>query len=180
MPSKDWVKCRVCDRDFHPPDRLRCDRCLLQSLWSCREGGLYPAGGAMIRFFVAGIPKSMSVGTTIKFRRSPEGPLQHVQSRRHTEWAILVWEIGLKAAPAVPLEGPLAFSAIFYLPRPKSARKAEGFPIRRPDVDALVHKLSDAFNGVFWHDDSQLVDFSVRKRYATDRVGVEIRVEPVS
>jgi len=43
-----------------------------------------------------------------------------------------------------------------------------------------VHKLTDQFNGVFWADDSQIVDVVVRKRFALDgRPGVEILVEPV-
>jgi Holliday junction resolvase RusA-like endonuclease len=52
-------------------------------------------------------------------------------------------------------------------------------PIKRPDVDGLVHKLTDQFNGVFWHDDSQIIDFVISKRYAPDgRSGVSIIVAP--
>jgi len=43
-----------------------------------------------------------------------------------------------------------------------------------------MHKLTDQFNGVFWADDSQIVDVIARKRFAADgRPGVEIIVEPV-
>ena len=134
----------------------------------------------MIRFFVQGIPKTMSVGKTFAFRRG-EGPVQHVQSRRNTEWGVVVGQIGRDHAPARPLDGPVSLTAIFYMPRPKSAAKKVVVPLTRPDVDNLLHKLSDQWNGVFWHDDSQITDLVVRKRFAVDgRTGAEFIVAPVT
>jgi Holliday junction resolvase RusA-like endonuclease len=133
----------------------------------------------VIRFFVAGTPKSMSVGSTFSFKRN--GVQTHVQGRRNTDWAVLVAEIGRRHAPPRPLEGPLTFEAIFYVPRPASLPKRTAhlaMPVKRPDCDGLVHKLTDRFNGVFWTDDSQIVDFIARKRYATAEhpPGVHIRI----
>jgi Holliday junction resolvase RusA-like endonuclease len=55
------------------------------------------------------------------------------------------------------------------------------FPLKRPDIDNLMHKLTDHFNGVFWLDDSQVIDLVVRKRFARDgRTGVEIVVEEIT
>jgi Holliday junction resolvase RusA-like endonuclease len=139
----------------------------------------------MIRFFVAGIPKSMAVGKTFAFKRN--GQMHHVQSRTNTEWATLVAHIGREHAPPAPLEGGLIFTARFYLPSPASIRPRDrmtALPIKRPDLDNLVHKLSDGFNGVFYRDDSQLVDWLVRKRYDFHHpqglAGVEIIVAPVT
>ena len=132
----------------------------------------------MIHFFVAGIPKAMSVGASIAFTRA--GVQHNFQKRRNTDWALMVGEVGRRYAPPTPLDGPIAFQAVFYLPRPASARKVLA-PLRRPDLDNLVHKLSDHFNGVFWRDDSQIIDFTVYKRFATHgQPGVEITVEAIT
>jgi len=136
----------------------------------------------MIRFFVAGIPKSMSVGTSFGFKRN--GVQHHMQGRRNTEWATLVGQIGRTAWEGKPpLVGGLAFTALFYLPKPASAKRTDRLPLKRPDLDNLMHKLTDQFKGVFWFDDSQIVDVQARKRFACDRpdglIGVEICVEPV-
>jgi Holliday junction resolvase RusA-like endonuclease len=132
----------------------------------------------MIRFFCAGIPKSMSVGSAFRFKKA--GVERHIQGRRNTDWCTLVGQIGRQHAPAALLDGPLAFTALFYLPRPATASRKVVFPTKRPDIDNLVHKLTDQFNGVFWQDDSQVIDFIVRKRFAQVRPGVEIVVEPVN
>ena len=135
----------------------------------------------MICFFVAGGPKAMSVGSVFRFKRA--GAAHVVQGRRNTDWATLVGEIGRTYAPASPLTGPIVFTALFYLPRPKAlARKRNVVPVKRPDLDNLFHKLTDYFNGVFWMDDSQIVDLVARKRYVgvDGRSGVEIRVEEVT
>ena len=135
----------------------------------------------MIRFFVAGIPKAMSVGKSVSFQRTGAPIRQHFQKRANTEWAILVGHIGRAHAPDVPLDGPLRFAATFYLPTPQAlAKHLAELPTKRPDVDNLMHKLTDFFNGVFWHDDSQIVDLVIAKRYAFNgRPGVEITVAPV-
>lgn len=132
----------------------------------------------MIRFFVAGIPKAMSVGKSVSFKRGVVA--HHFQKRNNSDWATLVGQIGRDHAPATPMVGPISFTAIFWLPRPASARKTDVFPLKRPDLDNLVHKMTDQFNGVFWVDDSQSIDMIPRKRFALDgRPGVEIIVEPV-
>lgn len=133
----------------------------------------------MIRFFVSGIPKTMSVGKGVRVPNKAGGWNQF-QTRRNSEWGLVVGQVGREHAPAAPLTYPVSFTATFYVPRPSSAKKTERLPTKRPDVDGLVHKLTDQFNGVFWVDDSQITDFVVRKRFAVDgRPGVEIIVAPV-
>lgn len=129
----------------------------------------------MIKFFVAGEPRSMSVGTTLRAGK------RTFQGRRGTPWAVLVGHEGRQHAPDVPLEGPVSFTAVFYMPRPATAPKRVAWPLKRPDVDNLFHKITDQWNGVFWRDDSQIVDVIVKKRFAEDgRSGVDIIVEPLA
>ena len=137
----------------------------------------------MIKFFVAGIPKTMSVGRTVRWSTKDKSRSGMFQERRHTDWATLIGEVGQGNAPAAPLKGALAFTAFFFVPRPVSLPKRETAPLKRPDLDNLMHKLTDAWNGVFWDDDSQIVDLVARKRFPEDgpyrRPGVEITIEPV-
>lgn len=129
----------------------------------------------MIRFFVAGLPKAMQVSGA---RRVPlaSGKVAHLPTKRHGEWALLVGEVGRRYAPAELMAGPVSFTALFYVPRPSSAGRKIVYPLKRPDLDNLTHKLSDQFNGVFWRDDSQIVDVRASKRFAEDKPGVEIIV----
>jgi Holliday junction resolvase RusA-like endonuclease len=138
----------------------------------------------MIRFFAQGTPKAMSVGKSVRVPLKGGGGFQSFQTRRNTEWAVIVGEIGRNHAPATPLQGALVFTATFYLPKPASLPKRERYtamPIKRPDLDNLIHKFTDHWNGIFWTDDSQLTDWLIRKRYAHDgRTGVEITVAPLT
>jgi len=132
-----------------------------------------------IRFFCAGIPKAMSVGSMIAFKRAG---VQHTfQKRRNTDWALMVGQVGREHAPPAPMEGPIAFKAVFYLPKPATAGKKIVAPLRRPDLHSLMHKLEDHFNGVFYKDDSQIVDVLAYKRFAGPggQTGVEITVEQI-
>jgi Holliday junction resolvase RusA-like endonuclease len=117
-----------------------------------------------IQFFVAGVPKTMSVGKSVRMPRKGGGTMQF-QERRGTEWASLVGDQGQKQRPPVPLQGAIALSLLFLMPRPKSASKKVQLPLTRPDIDNLFHKLTDQWNGVMWVDDSQITDLSVSKRF---------------
>lgn len=66
-----------------------------------------------------------------------------------------------------PFEGPVTLFVVFHLRRPK--RPKNEVPIVRPDVDKLARGLLDALAaaGVF-HDDAQVTDLSVRKRYSDE------------
>lgn len=123
----------------------------------------------------------MSVGTSFRFKRN--GRDTHVQSRRNTDWSTLVGQIGREHAPPALMDGALVFMAKFYLPKPSSLPKREratAMPVKRPDLDNLIHKLTDQFNGVFWTDDAVITDMLLTKRYTDGRPGVEITIARVT
>src|SRR5439155_24624408 len=115
-------------------------------------------------------------GSQIAFKR--EGVLHRFQKRRNTPWALVVGQVGRQHAPATPLEGPIGLTLVFYLPRPASAGKHVVVPLKRPDIDNLTGKIADSFNGVFFRDDSQIIDSHAYKRFAGPggKPGVEITV----
>ena len=86
---------------------------------------------------------------------------------------------------ALPLEGPLTIEIGAFVPVPKSwskkkaaaALSGELRPTSKPDRDNLA-KMVDALNEVVWRDDSQIVDWTIRKFYS-DRPRLEVVVGPI-
>lgn len=82
-----------------------------------------------------------------------------------------------------PLEGEVAARITAYYAIPKSATKKRGAlmecnqirPMKKPDADNVSKIILDALNGLAYHDDSQVVELSISKRFATiPRVEVEL------
>ncbi len=77
-------------------------------------------------------------------------------------------------APQKPLECAVELKIVAYMPIPKSwpkwkrASAMEGSlrPDKKPDADNLTKMILDVFNGIFWRDDKQVVDISVKKYYS--------------
>lgn len=78
-------------------------------------------------------------------------------------------------------EGPLRIRATFYLQRPKSRRKADRHPDRKPDIDKLARAALDALTGVWFADDAQICELELAKRYAEpgERPRLEIEATPL-
>lgn len=69
------------------------------------------------------------------------------------------------------IEGPISIEATFYLPRPKDLLRPKWVAVnlahvKKPDLDKLTRALKDALRFTLYHDDSQVTDLHVRKRYA--------------
>lgn len=115
-------------------------------------------------------------------------------SKRHVGRGILVesskavgpWRqtVALHAQHAADglLAGPLALSVDFVMPRPISAPKRSTPPaVKRPDVDKLARAILDALTGIWFADDSAIVDLHARKRLAEigERPGAHITLNEV-
>ena len=81
------------------------------------------------------------------------------------------------------LEGQIKMTVRAYFSIPKSASKKKAFdmwdgkirPTKKPDWDNVGKIISDALNGLAYHDDSQVVSATVEKWYSTEpRVEVEL------
>ena len=89
-------------------------------------------------------------------------------------------------APPQPFSDPAILDLTFYLPIPKSApamRKRQManhviHHIKRPDVDNLAYLVTNALKGIFYADDSQIVDLVMRKRYGEIPRTV-VRITPI-
>ena len=88
------------------------------------------------------------------------------------------WDLGLEYALALD----------FYFKRPKSHLTSKGaltksaplFPTGRNvgDVDKLCRSCMDALTGILYYDDSQVIDITAKKRFAS-RDQVIVTIKPV-
>ena len=87
--------------------------------------------------------------------------------KRYTRFRKEVSEIlGRKDLPkGLPLSGPLKAIVKFYLAKPKSSTRE--WP--NGDLDNYLKTL-DSFNGIFWEDDDQIIEFEAHKEFITKPV----------
>ena len=87
--------------------------------------------------------------------------------------------------PDTPLEGPLKVFLGCVMPMPKSKSKkwkeaaltGAILPTKKPDCDNIAKLILDSLNGVFFVDDSQVVDLQCVKVYgAIPKTQVRIEV----
>ena len=89
--------------------------------------------------------------------------------------------------PEKPCVTPVSVEIEFYMPLPMSdskrgrERKLSGleFPAKKPDIDNLAKLVLDALNGVYWHDDNQIVELNLRKKYS-DEPRTVVRIKEIT
>lgn len=160
-----------------------------------------------VEFFVPGVPKPAgSKVSGVAHRRLPDGSYEPVRgsdgrlktfTKDDTGEAGKEWRTDIRAAAkvamagAAPLEGALAVTVTFVMPRNKghfgTGRNAgvlkPGAPrwhTVRPDIDKLSRALLDALKAVVWLDDGQVVQKQATKRYADahEPPGAQVWIEP--
>lgn len=99
---------------------------------------------------------------------------------------LLRHEAGLVMNGRPPLEGPVDVALFAFMPIAESWSKKKQrealantiHPTGKPDLDNLL-KMLDAFNGVVWRDDAQVVTGTFTKRYS-DRPRLVVEVHPTA
>ena len=97
----------------------------------------------------------------------------------------LQWQIR-PYAPEQPLLGPVEMHLTFYLPIPMSTPSKAKIqmlngvilPTKKPDFDNLAYLVTNALKGIAYHDDAQVTDCTIRKRYS-DRPRTIIKIIPI-
>lgn len=121
-------------------------------------------------FFVPGEP--ITEGSTKAFTSGQRVVVTHDRGPELTAWRIKVAHAAEAAAQDAGWEprydGPVAVTAAFFLPRPKSAKKRL-VPHVKPDLDKLIRAVGDALApykqpGVL-KDDSRIVTWRATKDY---------------
>lgn len=125
-----------------------------------------------ITFVVYGEP--VAKGRPRFFRRGPYVGVYTPDKTRNAETGMYFQASAAK--PAKPWEGAVRMVIAVYKSIPKSwskdkASKAElGYiqPVTKPDWDNYGKLVSDALNGLYYRDDSQVVEVQVVKKYSTE------------
>jgi Holliday junction resolvase RusA-like endonuclease len=136
-------------------------------------------------FFVPGEP--ITEGSMRTFTSGQRVVVTHDRGPELAAWRTRVKLAAQEAAREAGWEprydGPVAVTAAFFLPRPKSAKKRLWLHVK-PDLDKLIRAVGDALApykqpGVL-KDDSRIVTWRASKDYADDyKPGVLIYVSRV-
>lgn len=132
----------------------------------------------IIRFSIPGEPKGKGRPRAQRLARgvriyTPDGTAAYEDLAR----------IKFKEQHRQPLEGEVAARIVAYYGIPKSApRKRRELmeanqirPMKKPDADNVSKIILDALNGLAYHDDSQVVELTVSKKFSLfPRVEVEL------
>ena len=122
-------------------------------------------------FFVRAVPAPKGSMSVFK------GRAVHTAKSRAFEKAIV------EQAPDIdePMDGPIDVEMMFYLERPKSAKRA--YPHVAPDLDKLQRSVGDGLEKAnIVVDDSRIVNIKAGKRYVSvgQTPGVQISICPSS
>jgi crossover junction endodeoxyribonuclease RusA len=135
----------------------------------------------MSPIIVFGVPAPQ--GSKRAFVRNGKAVLTESAGASHKAWRIAVAETCNAAwTGKATLDGPLAVTIKFSMPRPKAAAKRHWHD-RRPDLDKLVRSTLDGITdaGVI-ADDARIAHLTATKFYTSDTnawTGAEITVAPI-
>ena len=104
-------------------------------------------------------------------KRIIQGRLIEASSAKLNRWRKAIAERcqNAKEQEDIFFSGPVSVEVFFYLPRPKTVKRA--WPIVPPDLDKLCRGVLDGIgqSEVTWKDDSQVIKLVAWKAYADDR-----------
>ena len=125
-----------------------------------------------ITFFVAGEPAPK--GSTRAFVVHGR-PIITGANRRTKDWEMRI-ATEAQALSADCVSCPVAVHGWFILPRPKSLPRKVLHHVKKPDLDKLGRALLDGLTGILYVDDSQVVELSLSKHYASAGEPTGVRV----
>jgi len=143
-----------------------------------------------IRFTIYGIAKGKAMPRVVKNKHS--GKVHAFPPSK--DWENTVAGQSFQYKPERPLEGPIALGLVFFRPMTKailnSKRKTELalsrqlLPTTKPDMKNLLASMEDAFKGIFWLDDAQVVQYIPVDgipygKYYGDTPRIEVLIRPL-
>lgn len=89
------------------------------------------------------------------------------KAKERVQWCVRPY------APTQPLKCPVSVKITFYFEPPKSTSGIRRRQMlhgvihhtKKPDADNCAYLITNALKGIFYDDDSQIIDLSIHKRY---------------
>lgn len=125
----------------------------------------------MIQFTVIGEPTAKGRPRFNRFSGRAYTPAKTAEGERDFKVQALPF------APKAPLTVPLCVTMRVFRQKPKHMPKSRTHCTTKPDLDNYI-KCLDALNGIFWVDDSQIIELRATKEYGTNP-RTEITIEEV-
>jgi Holliday junction resolvase RusA-like endonuclease len=103
------------------------------------------------------------------------GHAHSYKDKAQSQYEIQLRQLLNQHKPAQPIDDlPITLSVSAYLPIPKSKSKCwkqsavEGKirPTGMPDLDNIIKNIKDVMEGIFYRNDSQIVDIFAKKMYS--------------
>lgn len=120
-------------------------------------------------------------GSTKAFITKSGKPIITHSNKNLKEWRQRIATEAQKERPMHwDMEQAILLGVDFLMPRPKTLPKKVKEDVKRPDLDKLIRAVLDALTGIYYKDDSQVVQVFAGKRYADkyEAVGAQITVIP--
>jgi len=126
-------------------------------------------------FRVYGVPRPQ--GSVRAFRNIVVQGGSKESRDAQASWRTLIIDQARRHFPRPIEEGRISINYIFYLPKPKYAKK-DAEPTKKPDLDKLIRAAGDALSTIAYRDDAQITFISAIKRYAdaNQTPGMDIRI----
>lgn len=129
------------------------------------------SGKRWVRFIVPGEPVAKA-----RPRLAEKRNVYTAQKTKAYERKVRTYYRLTGAGLLFPKGVPLRLEAWVYFQAPKNtskkrlarmeAGKADALPMKKPDGDNVLKALADALNGFAYHDDAQVVVWTIHKRYS--------------
>lgn len=128
---------------------------------------------------VAHLPPRQPLHFTVEGKIVPKGRPRFSRGHTYTPERTVNYEgymqWSLKSLRPVKYMGAISIELTAYFKVPKGKEYLIQFPcLKRPDLDNII-KCLDAYNGILWEDDSQIVHIEASKKWGiTERLEITV------
>ena len=105
--------------------------------------------------------------------------------KKNVNYKVYIRLMAARSGPETPAEVPIRLGLRIYrgIPKSWSKKKRERAdagairPVTKPDISNILKGVEDALNGLWYHDDSQIVEYGEMGKWYSARPRIEITME---
>ena len=147
----------------------------------------FPSQGlplSTLRFVVEGIPRTTQTGSVWRVQR-PGKKDRMVPSRSNPKWSAWAGACAkayMNRRILKPFDCPVSLGVSIRMPRLKNMRTATPYPMAGPDIDNALKGIKDAWQGIVYMSDRQVVRYHLIERVwapVDEEPGLHVQVIPL-